>query len=517
MLFHHIASLLLGFCLCAALTPVVIRIARAYGLLDIPTDDRRVHRDPVPRLGGVAIFIATSISLAAVMAFDAATGNSHSPLGRLLPGVLFGCTIVFLTGLIDDIHGVPPRFKLLAQTAAALCVVAYGFTPQVIGLTPGGLTLDLGTPLGTSIAVFWIVGVTNAFNLIDGIDGLAGSFAIIALAATITTDLILHESVVLTLTVTLMGALFAFLRFNQSPARIFLGDSGSMTIGFFLAVRSVLAATDTAGVTYPLVPLFALAFPVVDTFIAMARRWLRGHPFSRADGRHIHHQLLALGLPPRRAVELLGFVFSGIAALGIAISFAPPRLTLALGTAGAIALFAILVYGVRWLQYSEFLEFGASMASVIRNARTVVQEKVRAQEIAQMIQRAQSLDQIRTLLAKLVDDTRVIDMELAELAEGLHSHGPPSQQLSRYDALPIRLDYPFAWQSTSGMKEMVLRVWCERPGSHTHAAAERLAMRIGPTLEQWFVVNSAIIEPESLTPVRPLPAVRRNSGSSSSR
>ncbi|MBX9928448.1 MAG: undecaprenyl/decaprenyl-phosphate alpha-N-acetylglucosaminyl 1-phosphate transferase [Gemmatimonadaceae bacterium] len=492
----------------------MIRTATNRGFLDVPDRDRRIHQNPVPRLGGVAVFLSAGIALASTLARESLVGTIAIPFGSMLPGLLLGCTIVFITGLVDDIRGVPPRFKLLAQTAAALTVVSYGFSPHTASLAPGGTTLDVGTAFGTGIAVLWIVGVTNAFNLIDGVDGLAGSFALIGLSACVVTELLLHDQVALTLTVALLGAVFAFLRFNQNPARIFLGDSGSMTLGFFLAVSLVSASTDAGGVTYPLVPLFALAFPLADTFIAIARRWLRGHPFSRADGRHIHHQLLALGLSPRRTVELLGLIFASVAAVGIAISFAPPRLTVALAIAGGVGMFAIGLYGLRWLQYSEFVEFGASMASVIRNARTVVQEKVRAQEIAAKIRAASSLDELRLLLAELVSDTRLLDIELVELSEGLHSHGPPSQQLSRYDALPLRLDYPFAWQTTSGMRELVLRVWCARPGPHGHATAERLAVRIGPAIERWFAQHGsgAIAEPDSLTPVRGVRKVKSISG-----
>jgi len=317
--------------------------------------------------------------------------------------------------------------------------------------------------------------------------------ALIALTVSIGVDLFVHDLRSLYITTAMLGAVFGFLRFNNSPAKIFLGDSGSMTLGFFLAIRLVISSTESqvgggGMVTYALVPIFGLAFPLLDTFIAMARRWLRGHPFSRADGRHVHHQLLALGLSARQTVDILGLFFACVAALGISVAFAPPRLTIAFMLGAGALMFASVFYGTRWLRYGEFAELGASIASVFRNARLVVREKIRANEIAEQIQNAESLEEVQAILQTLVDDMRVLDVEL--VAGNVHFHGPERQQISPVDQLPIRLDYPFAWETEGGVREVILRLWSVRPQRGVHPATERVATRIGPALEEWFQRNS---------------------------
>jgi UDP-GlcNAc:undecaprenyl-phosphate GlcNAc-1-phosphate transferase len=487
----HLGSVLLGFGLTVALIPWIIRASVRVGLLDQPDNDRRVHTVAVPRLGGVGIFVATATAAAFLIAWSLSMG-AELPYPRLLPGVVLGATLIFFTGLFDDLKGVSPSSKLIAQTLAALCVVAYGFKIDAIALSPSSAALDLGL-LAIPVTVLWIVGMTNAFNLIDGVDGLAGTIALIALTVSIGVDLFVHDIRSLYITTAMLGAVFGFLRFNNSPAKIFLGDSGSMTLGFFLAIRLVISSTETrtgsvGTVTYALVPIFGLAFPLLDTFIAMARRWLRGHPFSRADGRHVHHQLLALGLSARQTVDILGLFFACVAALGISIVFAPPRLTIAFMLGAGALMFASVFYGTRWLKYGEFSELGASIASVFRNARLVVREKIRANEIAEQIRAAESLEEVQEILQTLVDDVRVLDVEL--VAGNVHFHGPERQQISPVDQLPIRLDYPFAWETEGGVREVILRLWSIRPQRGVHPATERVATRIGPALEEWFQRNS---------------------------
>lgn len=502
LLVQHLTAFTLGFAATWLLIPVIIRLAHEKGILDRPDGDRRVHTVAVPRLGGIGIFIGTALVAGLLLAFDAVRGELRLPYPSLLPGVVLGATMVFATGLLDDLRGLGPRGKLVLQTLAAVAVVGFGFRIDTIALTTNGLPIALGLA-GIPLAIFWIVGMTNAFNLIDGVDGLAGTVALIALTASIGVDLYLHDSRSLIISVAMLGAVFGFLRYNNNPARIFLGDSGSMTLGFFLSIRLVISSTRPDGAIYVLVPLFALAFPLLDTFIAIARRWLRGHAFSRADGRHIHHQLLALGLPPRAAVDVLGLVFAGVAAIGISITFAPPQFTLAFFFSTVMLAVVAMVYGARWLRYGEFAELANSVASVFRNARVVVREKIVANEIAEQIRNAKTLEEVRELLSELVDDLRVLDIEL--VAGNVHSHGPERQQISPPDQLPIRLDYPFAWHTGQGTREIILRLWSARPESGEHPATERVATRIGPALEAWFQQHSAEGIPSLMPDAPPQP------------
>jgi UDP-GlcNAc:undecaprenyl-phosphate GlcNAc-1-phosphate transferase len=509
---HNALALLLSVVLGLGLTALVIKVSRKYGWLDMPTDERRIHSTPIPRLGGVAIFLSTVLTVGAVYVIDwIRIGAPPSlPLGPLLPGILLGATIVFVTGLVDDIRGVAPHFKLVAQTAAALIVVAYGFPPTSIALSPSGAAIQFGG-LAVPIAIFWIVGVTNAFNLIDGVDGLAGTFALIGLACCAAAEALIGGPTVLTVSMSIAGAVLAFLRYNNSPARIFLGDSGSMTIGFFLAVRTVVGATSADGnVVYFLIPLVALAFPITDTFVAIARRWVRGHPLSRADGRHVHHQLLALGLSPARTVDVLGLVFAAFAAMGFSIVFAPPQLTLALMVAGGSLGFAILLYASRYLRYSEFIQFGASVMSVLRSARAVVRHKVLAEELALRIERATTLGEVERLLDEFGGTSGIVQVEL--LAGRRNYIGPEGQMISPADALPWRLDYRIGLGDEQ-RREMLLRVWCNAPSPGTsHGSAERFAMRVGPAVERWVLANAGQFPEHAEPHSEPKERVNRISG-----
>jgi UDP-GlcNAc:undecaprenyl-phosphate GlcNAc-1-phosphate transferase len=289
----------------------------------------------------------------------------------------------------------------------------------------------------------------------------------------------------LVITLAMVGSLFAFLRFNRSPARIFLGDSGSMVLGFFLSIRLVTAATTPDGLTFFLVPLFALAYPLLDTFIAIARRWLRGHPFSRADGRHIHHQILALGLSARRTVDLLGLFFACVAFLGVSITFAPPRVTLTLMTAGGVLIFAVFFYAIRWLRYTEFIELGASIASVIRNARGHVRNKIVATDIAMKLNKANTLEEFSAILNESAEELGLLEVNLV-LGSGNQFIGPSSRQIWPAGNRPYRVDYPITWERDGHRQDAVLRIWCERPDGRRHHGTERIAARLAPAIEGWF-------------------------------
>jgi UDP-GlcNAc:undecaprenyl-phosphate GlcNAc-1-phosphate transferase len=262
--------------------PLVLRAATRKALLDLPDGTRRVHPRAVPRLGGIAVFAGL---LAAVLLWQTTSAFGVRMSSTMIALILAG-GVLFAIGLIDDLRGVPPAGKLLAQGAAALLVYAAGFRLNLLHFPPD-ITVELGW-LSLPLTVLWLVGVSNAFNLIDGIDGLAGGVGIIALAAATITALVVGNQTVPWFAIALMGALFGFLRYNMPPARIFLGDSGSLVVGFLLAVLSVRAGMQGDGSVAVLAPVFALSYPLLDTGIAILRRWLRGVPLSRGDGRHIH-------------------------------------------------------------------------------------------------------------------------------------------------------------------------------------------------------------------------------------
>jgi len=474
----------MGFTLAYLMIPSIIRLATARGVLDFPLDARCMHTVAVPRLGGIAIFCAALFTLAvrALIGWSGVFGLA--PADGELTALLLALTIVFATGLVDDVRGLSPRAKLFTQTAAAVIVVTNVRLPSGLGFVAGYPTIPLGA-IALPLMVVWIVGVTNAFNLIDGMDGLAGTVALIGLAACIALETRYPANTSRYFMLAVTGAVLAFLVFNRHPARIFLGDSGSMFLGFLLAVQLVSGATDRTGRTYVLVPLFTLALPLMDTAIAIMRRWLRGDPLSRADGRHVHHQILALGISPRIALLILGVSFSLMAVLGLSITFAPPRFTVSLVVGVGSILFVTMFYGLRWLQYHEFLALSGSLASIVRNARIAVKEKIFADEFVKGLPHARTLEDVRGMLDLLVDKTRLLDVAILDA----FTEGPghrPHRPLS-LDALPMRLDYPFMVNHGTDERQMLLCLWCARPVTNmpTHTA-ERLAARVGPALERWF-------------------------------
>ena len=480
---EQLAAGILAFLIAMVVIPFVNRWAREFRLLDMPDAGRRRHAFPTPRLGGIGIFVAAIGATAATWGWAGATGDSTATQPALWPALLAGATVIFLTGLVDDVRGLGPMPKLLAQGSAALILIGSGF--QIDHLTlAGGSSISLGI-LSLPVTLLWIVGLTNAFNLIDGIDGLAGTFALIGLMAAVCAQALLGNSDSLVLVAAVMGAVLAFLRFNSAPAKIFLGDAGSMTLGFFLSVQLVLSATNAQGWTFAIIPIFAVAYPLLDAMVAMARRWLRGHPFSTADGRHIHHQVLAIGLSPRRAVDLLTVIFFTVATMGVLIAFAPPRVTLALIVGVLILLFTTALYGIRWLGYHEFTELGASIASLVRNARASLQKKIVAGDVVTRLDGVRTVDELRKVLNDSAEDLGFLEVTVE--TSSVPFIGPKFRQISPAAARPLRVDVPVVQKHTDGsVHDATVRFWCERPSASRYVGAERVISRLIPAVQRWL-------------------------------
>jgi UDP-GlcNAc:undecaprenyl-phosphate GlcNAc-1-phosphate transferase len=281
------------------LTPLSRNLFRRLGIVDHPDGLRKTHAVPVPRIGGVPLFLAYLSSLGVLLLLPVASSQivkTGLPFGwRLLPAT----ALVFFTGLLDDVHGLKAWQKLACQSLAGSIAIWAGVAIKGVN----GMLLPPW--LAFLVTLLWLVGCANAFNLIDGIDGLASGAGLFA-TATIIIGALLSNNVPLALvTVPLAGALLGFLRYNFNPASIFLGDSGSLTIGFLLGCFGVLwsqKGTTMLGMT---APLLALAVPLLDTGLAVARRFLRHQPIMSGDAAHIHHRLLARGLTPRTTALIL--------------------------------------------------------------------------------------------------------------------------------------------------------------------------------------------------------------------
>ena len=308
-----------------ALVSPVRRFAVEWRLGDKP-NGRKLHAHAIPHLGGIAIFGGFFLALLTLLATPFGISQAARVLA-LLPGLL----IVFGLGLVDDLRGLGASAKLLYQFLAAVCVVAMGASLQ-----DGGATLALGFAIGMSI--FWYVGVCNSVNLIDGLDGLAAGTSAVAAAGFLVVGARLGDSAVVLVSLALIGALTAFLRFNLHPARIFMGDTGSMFIGFTLAFLACLLSASVGMWTALLGSAAILGVPVLDTATAIVRRLIARRHIFKADGEHTHHKLMQLGLSHRGAVfalvslsgvftalgsgALMGHTHLLFWALGLAISFA---------------------------------------------------------------------------------------------------------------------------------------------------------------------------------------------------
>jgi len=325
MIYVGIASLLVAMGVTWVVTPGVIRLASYLGAVDRP-GGRKKHASPVPRIGGLAVFFG----FLAGMAFAAfATGNllTIPQTGVYWRGLAIAATGLLVVGLLDDLYGLRYYWKFAAQILAAVYIWNCGFRIETISHPLGG-NLDLEL-LSFPLTLLWIVGITNAVNLIDGLDGLAAGTALITTVAVAVIAFAQGQLGVTATAVVLAGSLVGFLRFNFNPARIFLGDSGSMFLGFVLAVTSVRGSQKGPTVVAILVPLLVLGLPLLDTGLAVVRRLLRlrtrGLKSDNAlrymlnnlnqvflpDRGHIHHRLMDLGLSHRGAVLTL-YVVGGL-------------------------------------------------------------------------------------------------------------------------------------------------------------------------------------------------------------
>ena len=466
-------SVLTSLAVAARLTRVVLN-GRA------PERTRQWSHSDTPRIGGVAVFLATIASLT-ILALARLAYGSGTKIPDQAGALVASAAILFIVGLLDDVRRVKPLVKLVAQTGAAVLICAAGFSIEHVSFAPG-LTLDLGL-FAIPVTVVWLVGVSNAFNLVDGMDGLAGGVAIIGLGATLVAALFLGNPTVPFYTAALIGALVGFLRYNWPGAKLFMGDSGSLVVGFLLAVLSVKASTDSSHLTYGLVPIFALAYPLMDTGVAMLRRWLRGVPLSRADRRHVHHQLRALGLGPTQSLLAIYCAAGLVACLGLFASFAPPEVTAVTTIFGVTILFVLIAVSISWLQYHEFTEAGTAVANAARNAPSVIRDKIHARDISALIREAESLADVQGILENSAPLFRFAYMKLDTPQTRARMPGRHSQELQ---ALKMwKLEYPIVRSNSDHYDGLCLTIWSDLEESPHPAGAERVANIIGPAIAEW--------------------------------
>lgn len=366
---HLLWTGLESFGFAVVLTPIIRDVFRSFKVVDQPDDSRKVHIYPIPRVGGIAIAISY------VLAFYLARLNGSSTLGQelsVLSRVLPAALLVFATGLIDDFWGLKPWQKLLGQLAAAGLVLSAGV--QITDVAGSPVSPMWSAPL----TIGWLLVCTNAFNLVDGLDGLAAGVGIFATLTIFAAAVLQGNEPLAFATLPLAGCLLGFLCFNFSPATVFLGDCGSLLIGFLLGCFGVIWTQKSITLLGMTAPLMAMSVPLFDVMLCIIRRWLRNQPIFSADRGHIHHRLLDRGLSPRQAV----FLLYGLCGLAASFSLVQSFVNNFYTAGFVVLLFAAVAWvGIHNLHYAEFmlagrlLRRGEFQRSVSANLKLISFEK----------------------------------------------------------------------------------------------------------------------------------------------
>ncbi len=328
-------------CLALLITPVVIRLAHRIGAVDRP-GIRAVHTQPVPRLGGVAVFLSAMGLITAVLFLGNSPREESPAAGVRLLTLLLAATFIFLIGLVDDLRGLTARLKLLVELLAAALLCSVGLEVQSLDMGDD-LVLDLGGG-GYLFTLLWIVGVTNAVNLSDGLDGLAAGVSAITCAALAIFAIHSNNWAAGVLTLALLGSLSGFLVFNFNPAKIFLGDCGSLFLGFMIAALSLWCAAPSGVFAALAIPALTLGIPILDTLFSMLRRFLDRRSLFAPDRSHFHHRLLDLGLPHRRAVLLI--YLATLLAAGMSLLMIGRGARVSLAVVGGVLLLLVLLFRI---------------------------------------------------------------------------------------------------------------------------------------------------------------------------
>lgn len=300
------------------ITPLIIKLAFKIGAVDYP-GERRVHSKAMPRIGGLSIILAFTVSFLIIAQFV--------EISYLL---LIAALIIGLVGFLDDLYQLSPKLKLFGQSIAVVVVIFSGVTVNVLSIPFSDQIYIVPTWLSISITFLWIIGITNAVNLIDGLDGLAGGVSVIAGATILFLAVLMGNYTVILLSIALIGSTLGFLYYNFHPAKIFMGDSGALFLGFILAIISLMGFKQATTVSL-IIPFIILGVPITDTLIAIVRRLLNKTSVTAADKNHLHHKLLEFGYSHRQTVLfiygialLFGFTaisFSQATLLGSTIIF----------------------------------------------------------------------------------------------------------------------------------------------------------------------------------------------------
>jgi UDP-GlcNAc:undecaprenyl-phosphate GlcNAc-1-phosphate transferase len=379
-------------------TPLIRRLCQRYKLLDVPLDGRRIHRIAVPRLGGIALYISCLGTLSLLWFWDNLLTQTLSTMKSDILTLLIPATLVLLLGAYDDLRGANAVVKFIGLGLIATLFYAMGGRIDALSIPLFG-SVHLPAIVSFIVTVVWLVGIANAFNLIDGLDGLASGAALFASLVILGVSVSQDRPLTIVVALVLCGALAGFLRYNFNPASIFLGDSGSLFTGFLLAALSVLGTQKATTAVAIVVPILAFGFPVVDTTMTMGRRLLSRKPVFQGDNEHIHHMLLARGWSQRRAALVLYGVCLLFGLLALIFPATGSKLT---GFMMFVISVAVII-AVGHLRYHEVDELRAGVKRTVGDRRLRVANNIRVRRAAVAVSNASSLDEMFEAVRQLLE------------------------------------------------------------------------------------------------------------------
>jgi UDP-GlcNAc:undecaprenyl-phosphate/decaprenyl-phosphate GlcNAc-1-phosphate transferase len=447
------------------LTPLIRRLCERLRLLDVPLAGRKTHHRAVPRLGGVALYLSCLIALSTLPLVDNLLTQTLRQYTSQILVALIPATLVLLLGIYDDLRGTNARVKFAALGLIAVLFYAMGGRVEALSIPFVG-SVQLPSTISFLVTVFWLVGIANAFNLIDGMDGLATGAALFSSVVILAVSFGREAPTMIVVAIVLCGALAGFLRYNFNPASIFLGDSGALFVGFTLAALSVLGAQKATTAVAVAIPVLAFGLPVIDTAVTMTRRLVSGKPLFEGDNEHIHHMLLARGWSQRQVAIVLYAVCATFGLLAMLFTQTGTRST-------GFVLFVVVVVvviAVGHLRYHEVDELRAGVKRTVGDRRIRVANNIRVRRASRALAKA-------TDLRELCDAIRYL-LESGEFAYACLQIGHPgggevnqravwaSEKKESCDGLEIRYGLIFwSWNATAIDAEDVLdsgSFWCLR-------------------------------------------------------
>ncbi|MBW1877073.1 MAG: undecaprenyl/decaprenyl-phosphate alpha-N-acetylglucosaminyl 1-phosphate transferase [Deltaproteobacteria bacterium] len=442
MLTYFVAFLLSASC-SFVLTPLVRNLGIRLGTMDDGSEARKVHDRPIPRVGGVAIAVAFFLPVIGLFFWDNLVSERYLADAPRVAGLVLGAVGMVALGLVDDVHDLRARTKLVVQILFAVAAWFLGY--QIVKIaSPFGDPIALGW-LSFPVTLLWIVGIVNAINLIDGLDGLASGIALFAVIILFMLG-VLNRNVIVGLTaIALAGALVGFLRYNFNPASIFMGDSGSLFIGYVLAVTAISGSAKSSTVVSLTIPLLALGLPVMDTTLTVLRRFLAGKNLFAADRDHVHHRLLDRGMSHRQAVLVLygGCAFLGLGALMLV--YANSLLSAVILTVMALGALSFS-WGLGYLSWEEMrlsVRYGLFRQQALRDRLDAIEKVVDAVRKARTVEEA--IDRVVDLAPGIgVDHVQCrLEVEATKGPRRFEVDGPPGEDKERQE--PYRLVRPLVW------------------------------------------------------------------------